>query len=141
MSKTCFRDELRLIAQYTDRWHEVAEVQLREVFVKETPEELKMMKNMVQLPRMDDPVCVMCGVDSTIRCSRCKQEYYCSRDCQVKHWKVKNYAAGLFYALHSSLFVFASFILWANSCALSVAGVGRAFGKHNAAQFRDTAWG
>lgn len=36
---------------------------------------------------MDDPKCANCGKDATSRCSRCKSEWYCSRECQVKRWK------------------------------------------------------
>ena len=37
---------------------------------------------------MDDPKCANCGKDATQRCSRCKSEWYCSRECQVKRWKI-----------------------------------------------------
>ncbi|TMW57261.1 hypothetical protein Poli38472_003186 [Pythium oligandrum] len=29
----------------------------------------------------------MCSADATMRCSRCKQQYYCSAKCQKAHWK------------------------------------------------------
>ncbi len=32
---------------------------------------------------MDDPKCAECGNDATNRCSRCKSEWYCSKNCQV----------------------------------------------------------
>jgi hypothetical protein len=35
-------------------------------------------------------VCIKCGIrgDSAMnRCGRCKSVFYCSRDCQVGHWK------------------------------------------------------
>lgn len=42
-------------------------------------------------------ICAHCGVTSKARpppqmqrCSRCKKIYYCSRDCQRKHWKGKH---------------------------------------------------
>jgi hypothetical protein len=29
----------------------------------------------------------MCSANATLRCSRCKQQYYCSAKCQKAHWK------------------------------------------------------
>ena len=37
---------------------------------------------------MDDPKCANCGKDATNRCSRCKTEWYCGKDCQIKRWKL-----------------------------------------------------
>ncbi|KAH8867107.1 Zinc finger MYND domain-containing protein 10 [Schistosoma japonicum] len=39
----------------------------------------------------DDPLypvprCPTCGEVASKRCSRCRQEWYCGRECQVKHW-------------------------------------------------------
>jgi len=31
--------------------------------------------------------CSRCNTEATKRCSRCKQEWYCTRECQVEHWK------------------------------------------------------
>lgn len=36
---------------------------------------------------MDDPKCGECGKPATQRCSRCKNQWYCSRDCQLRQWK------------------------------------------------------
>lgn len=36
---------------------------------------------------MEDPKCSQCGKDATSRCSRCKSEWYCGKECQVKRWK------------------------------------------------------
>lgn len=30
---------------------------------------------------MEDPKCAECGALATQRCSKCKQAWYCSRDC------------------------------------------------------------
>ena len=35
---------------------------------------------------MDDPLCGYCGNYAQKRCSKCKNEWYCSRKCQVKSW-------------------------------------------------------
>jgi zinc finger MYND domain-containing protein 10 len=37
---------------------------------------------------MEDPKCANCGKDATSRCSKCKSEWYCGRDCQIKRWKL-----------------------------------------------------
>jgi len=36
---------------------------------------------------MEDPKCSACGKPAEKRCSRCKLEWYCSRECQVAAWK------------------------------------------------------
>ena len=36
---------------------------------------------------MEDPKCADCGALATQRCSKCKQAWYCSRDCQLRQWK------------------------------------------------------
>lgn len=40
-----------LVRTYEGRWQEVADQQLKEVFVKETPEELKRLSNMISIPK------------------------------------------------------------------------------------------
>lgn len=40
-----------LMRTYEGRWQEVADLQLRDVFVKETPEELKRLANMISIPK------------------------------------------------------------------------------------------
>merc|ERR1719272_2177464 len=46
-----------LLRTYDGRWQEVADQQLRDVFVKETPEELKRLANMISIPKemFEDP--------------------------------------------------------------------------------------
>ena len=36
---------------------------------------------------MEDPICAQCGKLANSRCSRCKSEWYCSKECQIKRWK------------------------------------------------------
>lgn len=35
----------------------------------------------------DDPKCAACGESAAHRCSKCKNEWYCSRECQLTRWK------------------------------------------------------
>jgi predicted Zn-ribbon and HTH transcriptional regulator len=36
---------------------------------------------------IEDPKCGKCGLEALQRCSLCKSEWYCGRQCQVKAWK------------------------------------------------------
>merc|ERR1719446_460372 len=36
---------------------------------------------------LEDPKCAKCGQPAEKRCSRCKNEWYCSRECQVAAWE------------------------------------------------------
>merc|ERR1711871_1218142 len=74
------------MGEYSRRWEEVSQDQASRIFVKETKEELERLKDMIQIPRLPEPDCVVCGKESQIRCSKCKEEFYCSRECQVAHW-------------------------------------------------------
>lgn len=40
-----------LVRTYEGRWQEVADMQMKDVFVKETPEELKRLANMISIPK------------------------------------------------------------------------------------------
>ncbi|XP_069101042.1 zinc finger MYND domain-containing protein 10-like [Argopecten irradians] len=41
-----------------------------------------MMQNLLSEP----PKCAVCGNEASKRCSRCQNEWYCRRECQVNHW-------------------------------------------------------
>lgn len=36
---------------------------------------------------MENPLCGNCGKEATSRCSQCKSEWYCSKECQILRWK------------------------------------------------------
>jgi hypothetical protein len=40
-----------LVRTYEGRWQEIADMQMRDIFVKETPEELKRLSNMISIPK------------------------------------------------------------------------------------------
>lgn len=45
---------------------------------------------------MEDPKCAECGELATQRCSKCKNAWYCSRDCQLRQWKKHKPICALF---------------------------------------------
>merc|ERR1712228_436677 len=76
----------------------IADEQLLSIFNSKEYDAKKRQKDMEVLCRiynnfdgledmLDPPICAKCGHDAQQRCSRCKSEWYCSRECQVKSWK------------------------------------------------------
>ena len=65
------------------KYFKISDAQLRKEL--EPMNEVYSIDNMEYF--MDDPKCANCGKDATSRCSRCKSEWYCSKECQVKRWK------------------------------------------------------
>ncbi|PRD22877.1 UNVERIFIED_CONTAM: zmynd10 [Trichonephila clavipes] len=43
----------------------------------------------------DIPLCAQCNSKGLKRCSRCKNEWYCGRPCQVSHWSKHQSACNL----------------------------------------------
>ncbi|TPX40706.1 hypothetical protein SeLEV6574_g06465 [Synchytrium endobioticum] len=74
-------------------WKEPAEEYLRNAS-KETEEsrreDAKSLASMYDLSELDalldDPKCARCGTPAEKRCSRCRNEWYCGRACQVNAW-------------------------------------------------------
>eukprot|EP00164_Ancoracysta_twista_P007032 GFYU01009905.1.p1 GENE.GFYU01009905.1~~GFYU01009905.1.p1 ORF type:complete len:508 (-),score=140.68 GFYU01009905.1:64-1437(-) len=54
-------------------------------------EEMKRLTELYSIDQweevLEDPKCAECGELATKRCSRCKNEWYCGRKCQVGAWK------------------------------------------------------
>ena len=48
---------------------------------------LKLYSSDVYEQFLEDPKCAECGEAAQQRCSKCKNEWYCSRECQLKRWK------------------------------------------------------
>jgi len=86
-----FRDEIIK----DKKWPKIAEKQKKEIFKEETPEqkiaEAKKLLGVYETTQFEEflepPKCGKCGKPAGQRCSRCKHEWYCSRDCQVAMWK------------------------------------------------------
>lgn len=53
--------------------------------------DLDSLENFISEP----PKCALCGHPATKRCSRCQNEWYCRRECQVNHWKKHKPACNL----------------------------------------------
>jgi len=75
-------------------WKEIAEYQISKFFTKDDKSTKEDMDRLMKLYSsdvfeqfMEDPRCANCGKVATQRCSRCKNQWYCSRECQLKRWK------------------------------------------------------
>jgi hypothetical protein len=47
--------------------------------------------------------CAECGETAPKKCSRCQSEWYCRRECQVKHWPKHKKACDMIYEATSKL--------------------------------------
>lgn len=75
-------------------WDAIAEYQLKKFFSPTEEQVKEEMKALVDLYASDvyddflgDPKCASCGDAAQQRCSKCKSEWYCSRECQLTRWK------------------------------------------------------
>lgn len=76
-------------------WNAIAKYQVENFFTQSEEEAREEMKNLLKLYNSDvyeefleEPKCAGCGEAATQRCSRCKEEWYCGRECQLKRWKL-----------------------------------------------------
>ena len=89
-------DNLReaLLAAYKGKFKKIGDQQ-KELIFSPSQEDLKFQAdkfvetydlNVIQTLAEGKPHCANCGEDAEHRCSRCKDEWYCSRQCQVENW-------------------------------------------------------
>ena len=81
--------ELQDKISYLQDWNQVASFQ-KENYLKESSEERKAAMDLMMTGLddiLDEPICAECGELATNRCSKCHNEWYCSRKCQVAGWK------------------------------------------------------
>uniref|UniRef100_A0A8C3LNN7 Zinc finger MYND domain-containing protein 10 n=1 Tax=Chrysolophus pictus TaxID=9089 RepID=A0A8C3LNN7_CHRPC len=85
------------------KWEAIAKHQVKHAF-SPTEEELKFQArrwaqtyslDMLEALAPDKPRCRVCGVEAAKRCSRCRNEWYCTRACQVQHWQKHRTACNL----------------------------------------------
>ncbi|XP_066522295.1 zinc finger MYND domain-containing protein 10 [Hoplias malabaricus] len=83
-----------LFAENSGKWKAIAKYQVQKIF-NPSENELRQQANRLaetyNLDVMeslipDKPKCGTCGAEGVKRCSRCRGEWYCNRECQVKHW-------------------------------------------------------
>jgi zinc finger MYND domain-containing protein 10 len=95
--------ELRAKIYNNRNWKTIAMQQMSTYFRPDTKQAKEDLDRMMKLYSsdvfedfMDDPICAICGAAATQRCSKCKQKWYCSRDCQLRDWKKHKPICALF---------------------------------------------
>ncbi|NWV98255.1 ZMY10 protein, partial [Machaerirhynchus nigripectus] len=92
-----------ILKKNSGKWETIAKHQVKHAF-SPTEEELKLQArrwaqtyslDMMEALAPDKPRCRVCGVEATKRCSRCRNEWYCTRACQVQHWQKHKPACNL----------------------------------------------
>nr|XP_012626840.1 zinc finger MYND domain-containing protein 10 isoform X2 [Microcebus murinus] len=85
----------RLEQENRGKWQAIAKHQLRHVFSPSEQDLRLQARRWAETYRLDvleavapeRPRCAHCNAEASKRCSRCQNEWYCCRDCQVKHWE------------------------------------------------------
>nr|XP_041574717.1 zinc finger MYND domain-containing protein 10 isoform X3 [Taeniopygia guttata] len=100
-----------ILKKNSGKWEAIAKHQVKHAF-SPTEEELKLQArrwaqtyslDMMEALAPDKPRCRVCGVEATKRCSRCRNEWYCTRACQVQHWQKHKPACNLMAAVPGSV--------------------------------------
>ncbi|XP_068170900.1 zinc finger MYND domain-containing protein 10 [Antennarius striatus] len=83
-----------IMIKNSGKWEAIAKHQIKEIF-SPSDSELKMQaQRLAQTYNLDvmesllseKPKCGSCGKEASKRCAPCQGEWYCNRECQVKHW-------------------------------------------------------
>ncbi|XP_071158013.1 zinc finger MYND domain-containing protein 10-like [Mytilus edulis] len=85
------------------RWKKIAKKQSKTVFNPSESDMRAQAKRWAETYNFDavesliaePPKCAMCGEEASKRCSRCQNEWYCRRECQVNHWPKHKTACNL----------------------------------------------
>ncbi|XP_006892933.1 PREDICTED: zinc finger MYND domain-containing protein 10 [Elephantulus edwardii] len=85
----------RLEQENKGKWQAIAKHQLRHVFSPSEQELRQQARRWAETYRLDvleavapeRHCCAYCSTEASKRCSRCQKEWYCCRECQVKHWE------------------------------------------------------
>uniref|UniRef100_A0A8C7A3P5 Zinc finger MYND domain-containing protein 10 n=2 Tax=Neovison vison TaxID=452646 RepID=A0A8C7A3P5_NEOVI len=85
----------RLERENRGKWQAIAKHQLRHTFSASEQDLRLQARKWAETYRLDvleainpeRPRCAYCSAEASKRCSRCQSEWYCCRECQVKHWE------------------------------------------------------
>lgn len=94
-----------IVSKYKGKWKDLAKNQANTVLNpddKEIQEKAKRwtqtFSNEILESLIDEPAkCAECGQPAPKRCSRCQNEWYCRRECQVKNWQKHKKACDLIH--------------------------------------------
>ncbi|XP_018593166.1 zinc finger MYND domain-containing protein 10 isoform X1 [Scleropages formosus] len=88
-----------IMNENSGKWKAIAKHQVKQIFNPSENDLRLQAHRLAQIYNLDvmeslipeKPKCGSCGSEAAKRCSRCRSEWYCRRECQVKHWpKHKN---------------------------------------------------
>nr|XP_054406689.1 zinc finger MYND domain-containing protein 10 isoform X2 [Pongo abelii] len=85
----------RLERENRGKWQAIAKHQLQHVFSPSEQDLRLQARRWAETYKLDvleavapeRPRCAYCSAEASKRCSRCQNEWYCCRECQVKHWE------------------------------------------------------
>ncbi|KAG7280554.1 hypothetical protein CRUP_028280 [Coryphaenoides rupestris] len=83
-----------IVHENVGKWKAIAKYQVKETFNPSENDLRQQAQRLAQTYSLDvmeslipeKPKCGCCGHEAVKRCSRCQGEWYCNRECQVKHW-------------------------------------------------------
>ncbi|XP_033223703.1 zinc finger MYND domain-containing protein 10 [Belonocnema kinseyi] len=84
---------ISIMEKHDKKWKRLAKNQSKALFtrniedIKATAQILSESYNIEKLEIIDRKKCFLCKEGSTQRCSKCKEAWYCGRECQVKDWQ------------------------------------------------------
>nr|XP_054751813.1 zinc finger MYND domain-containing protein 10-like [Lytechinus pictus] len=93
----------RLLKENESKWKAIAKHQVKNFFnssAQSMRDQAKMFADMYNFDVLESliaepPKCALCGSPAAKRCSRCQNEWYCRRECQVKHYSKHKIACNL----------------------------------------------
>ncbi|XP_051874351.1 zinc finger MYND domain-containing protein 10 [Pristis pectinata] len=92
-----------LIRENSNKWKAIAKHLVKTAFNPSEQDLLEQARRLAETYNLDvmenlipeRPKCGFCGGEAAKRCSRCQVEWYCARECQVKHWSKHKKACDL----------------------------------------------